>query len=174
MPVNWTAIGLELAGQTVPLIQQFIQSSINGTAEEKKMKIMKRKVSQMQAVIKSTDSPGRTSTPRLTTGIKENESVEALGRRKWREFENVIADLPENASPSLINETLNAINSNIVNDFPCEECRQNAIINLKKSPLITPESQTKKDAQLKLCKFHNTVREMLGKPITHNCEVIFG
>ncbi len=173
MAINWTAIGLELAGQTVPLVQQFIQSSIYGDAEERKMKIMKRKINQMQVAIKSNNSPGRVSSPKLTIGIKRNETLESLGRRKWKEFETFLDALPENSSPGEVRTALNKIQANIVNDYPCESCKVNAINNLKKTPLISADVQSKKDAQRKLCEFHNVVNEMLGKPITHDCSVIF-
>jgi len=168
MAINWTAIGLELAGQTVPLVQQFIQYSIDGNAEEKKMKIMKRKINQMQ-----DNSPGRVSSPKLTIGIKRNETLESLGRRKWKEFETFLDVLPENSSPGEARTALNKIQANIVNDYPCESCKVNAINNLKKTPLISADVQSKKDAQRKLCEFHNVVNEMLGKPITHDCKVLF-
>ncbi len=173
MPVNWTAIGLELAGQSVPLIQQFIRSSLEGNAEEKKMAIMKRKISQMQNVVNTGKSPGRVSIPKLTIGIRKNETLESLGRRKWKEFETFLDVLPDNAAPGEVRTALNKIQANIVNDYPCESCKVNAINNLKKAPLISADVQTKKDGQRKLCEFHNVVNEMLGKPITHDCSVIF-
>jgi len=173
MPINWTMIGLELAGQSVPLIQQFIQSSVESKAEEKRMHIMKRKISQMQSVVRSNDSPGRVSLPKLTIGIRKNETLETLGRRKWREYETFLDSVPENASPGEVKTALNKIQANIVNDYPCESCKVNAINNLKKAPLISVDVKTKKDGQRKLCEFHNMVNEMLGKPITHDCSVIF-
>lgn len=174
MAINWTSVILELSGQSIPVIQQFAQSWINGNAEEKSMKIMDKKIRAMEKVVQSTNSPRRVSTPKLSIGIERNETLESLGRRKWKEFETFLDALPQNASPGEVRTALNKIQANIVNDYPCESCKVNAINNLKKKPLISQDVQSKKDAQRKLCEFHNVVNEMLGKPITHNCSVIFG
>lgn len=163
-------LGLELASRSVPLIQQFVDASIENNAEQKRIRIVNDKIKKMQIAI-SSKKPG-ISTPKLTKGIFGNETVEQLGQRKWIEYENFLEALPNDASPIQVKSALKQIESDAIKDYPCEECRINSVKNLKKSPLIAPGVQSKKDGQKRLCEFHNTVREFLGKPITHNCNVI--
>jgi len=95
-----------------------------------------------------------------------------LSARCWRILSES-GELKNSSNCLEITTALNKIQANIVNDYPCESCKVNAINNLKKAPLISVDVKTKKDGQRKLCEFHNMVNEMLGKPITHDCSVIF-
>lgn len=119
----------------------------------------------------STYSSTKGSTIKLSKGFLPKESIEDLGRRKWSEYHNAIDSLPENASQVQVHNALKQIVDNI-KVFPCLNCRENAIKNMKKYPLLISSIKTKREAQQRICGFHNTVNEMLDKPITHNCDLI--
>lgn len=169
MTVDWTKLFASIGQSVVPLVKEGLAAYAEGKAQEKKLDAFNQRIVKLQNMTGSKSPSG----PKLTTGILGNESVEDLGRRKWREYETVLEALPDNAAPSQVQSTLQKIQTNITKDYPCESCRENAKQNLKKFPLITTSVATKKDAQKSLCNFHNVVREMLGKEITHNCGVIF-
>lgn len=169
--VDWTQVVLRLVSESVPLAQKMIESYAIGNADERRMKLATSRINQMEKVL-SKVKPS-TSGQKLSKGVLQNESIQMLGRRKWKEYKTFLESLPENAPASEVQTALKKIDSNIRKDYPCTDCKENSIVNLKKSPLITSKSQTKKQAQIRLCNFHNVTREFLGKPITHNCEVIF-
>jgi len=157
-------------GQSIiPLFQQGIIAYAEGKAQEKKLDAFNNRIAKLQ--ISTGQQPSKSI--KLTTGVLGNESVADLGRRKWTEYEKFLEALPDNATSTQAQKALNQIQSNIVNDYPCESCRENSAANLKKFPLSTTSIISKKDAQKRLCGFHNIVREFLGKEISHNCETIF-
>ena len=151
---------------------------------EKRTEVKMKKIHQLEYQrldkIKKTLSGSTTSltygstkgpTIKLTKGFLPKESIEELGRRKWSEYHNAIDSLPENSSQVQVHNALKQIIDNI-KVFPCLNCRENAIRNMKKYPLLTSSIKTKREAQQRMCGFHNVVREMLNKPITHNCDII--
>jgi len=105
----------------------------------------------------------------LSEGFLPSETIEDLGRRKWEEYHSKVDSLPDNASEWQVKEALGQIVDNI-QVYPCETCKKNALINLKKHPILTGSTKTKQQAQEGLCNFHNAVRTMLNKEITHTCD----
>ena len=169
MPIDWNNLFVGVGQSLVPLIKQGVIAYAEGKAQEKKLDAFNERIAKLQAVTSQKSSYG----PKLTTGILRNESLEDLGRRKWSEYQTLLEALPENASTSQVHSVLSKIQTNMTKDYPCETCKVNSKTNLKKFPLVIPSVTTKKDAQKRLCGFHNIVREMLGKEITHNCEAIY-
>ena len=108
----------------------------------------------------------------LTTGFLEGESIEQLGRRKWKEYENHLSELSDSATPAQAQKALKEIQDNITKSFPCKDCRINSIENFKEFPLTDKSVTGKKDAEARLCTFHNIVNDQLGKPITVKCSPV--
>lgn len=169
MPTDWKAFFTTIGQEASRLIPQIVSAYAAGRAEEKDVSAFNQKINKLETVI-SKVSPTKAV---LTTGILGNESQDDLGRRKWTEYEKFLKALPDNATPTQVQQALSQIQNNITKDYPCEDCRENSIESLKKFPLSTSSVSSKKDAEKRLCQFHNIVREMQGKEITHNCDVIF-
>jgi len=169
LPVNWNNLLVGVGQSLIPLVQQGINAYVDERTHTKKLDAFNARIAKLQ--VSSGQKPSKSL--KLTTGILGNESVEDLGRRKWTEYEKFLNTLPDNATPSEAQSALQQIESNIVNDYPCESCRENSAKSLKKFPLSTVSVISKKDAQKRLCGFHNVVREFLGKDITHDCKVLF-
>lgn len=104
----------------------------------------------------------------LPEGWEEGESVDELGHRFWLGYHGAIDSLPEDATKSQVQHILKKITEN-VKEFPCPSCRESAVEILENDPLVKSEIETKKDAQIALCEFHNHISDHLGKE-TVSCE----
>lgn len=104
----------------------------------------------------------------LPEGWEEGESIEDLGHRFWLGYHAAVDSLPDDAEKSQVQKMLKQIEKN-VRVFPCPSCRENAIDILENDPLVKPGIETKQDAQIALCNFHNHISEHLGKE-TVSCE----
>lgn len=169
-----------LSQQAVPLITKGMEMFIESKSIEKRAIISDQRIEKYeQALLKfeeKDDAPGRRkssdnklSKHQLSTGILEGEDKIALGNRKWKEYENHVSDLSENASEGEVQIALKEIEVNISESYPCEDCRTNAVVNLVKFPLTHNSVKTKSQAKERLCGFHNVTNKSLDKPITVNC-----
>lgn len=152
----------------------YIVDHFQNKSEQRRIEIENKKFQRVKKLLESKTQKSTSNTKPsegLTTEFLQGESIEQLGRRKWKEYENHIEKLSETASPSQIKRALREIEQNI-RIYPCTECRENAINNLETFPIVNESVKTKLDAKKRLCGFHNIVRDMLGKPIEIKCEQI--
>lgn len=150
----------------IPMISGMISEQLQMKAVKKMHALDLEKISKTQQMM-NKKIHGKNI--QLSEGFLPNESIEDLGRRKWEEYHSKVDSLPENASEWQVKEALGQIVDNI-QVYPCETCKKNALTNLKTHPILTATTKTKQEAQQGLCNFHNAVRTMLKKEITHNCD----
>ena len=167
-------IGATIAKESMPLVQKMISAYVEGKQMEKHSELFEKKMIRSMEILDQHDTDkNKTSTkPGLTKGILKGEGKDELGRRKWKEYENHLAQLPDSATPVQAQKALKEIQDNISKEFPCEECRIHAIDHLSKFPLTDKSVTGKDDAKARLCTFHNIVNDQLGKPITVKCSPI--
>lgn len=164
-------VGSALLKEATPMISGLMKDYFSNRAASKIKEIDTKKFEKMKKML---DSKSKSVSPimkvgGLTTGFLQGESIEDLGRRKWAEYEDHLRTLPENATTSQVQRKVREIEQNI-RIYPCVECRENAIENLEKLPLVDKSVKNKSDALKRLCSFHNVVREMKGQQITIQCE----
>lgn len=159
------------ARHVIPMATNYVMEKMNQNNQKKIHQLEIQKYQKIKLALGSSDGSTNGSTISLSKGFLPKESIDDLGRRKWDEYHKKIDSLPENSSQVQVHNALKEIIDNI-KVYPCLTCRENSLRNLKKFPLLTSSVKTKKDGQKRICGFHNVVREMLNKPITHNCDVV--
>ena len=187
MVIHLKELAINLTQQALPLIQKGMEMMIENKSIEKRSLIANEKIEKLeQSLVRFekmdnqivttkntkniTQVESKLSNHKLTTGVLEGEDKIALGHRKWSEYENHLSDLSDNATPEQVQTALNEIQANITDSYPCEDCRENAIKNLKKFPLNVSDVKTKNEGRERLCNFHNVVRKNLKQEIVVDCK----
>ena len=176
MTINFKELAIGLTNQAVPLVTKGLGILVENRSIEKRTILQDQKIEKFEESLtrlsKDKTEPGSKNTSskqKLTTGILPGEDKAALGNRKWKEYEDHLSNLPDDATPGQVQLALQEIQVNMSESYPCEDCRQHAIENLGKFPLTNSDTKTKSDAKQRLCGFHNVVNKMLEKPITVDC-----
>lgn len=172
--MDFRKIGSMLIKESIPIVQNLVIGAVESRTMNKHAEIFEKKMNRSVEILDNAEAKSKVSdmVVKLTTGIQEGESKESLGRRKWKEYEDHLAKLPDSATPAQAQKALKQIQDNIEKSFPCEDCRIHAIENLSKFPLKDKSVSSKDDAKARLCTFHNIVNDQLGKPITVTCSPV--
>ena len=148
--MDYMKLAATLGKESIPLIQNLVSSYIEGRTMEKHAELFEKRISKSEQILNSFDPNFKnnlTKKSELTTGILEGEDTKALGNRKWKEYENHLEELPNDATPAQAQKALKEIQSNITESYPCESCKINATEHLKEFPLTNKSVTGKNDAK---------------------------
>jgi len=138
---------------------------VNAHFNSQKEEVVRDKTLQLEKLIKKVikENNGQSITVRNVEDI--GISKDELGRRTWDKIHNSVAALPQDANQSQVKETMDNI-IGIIEDYPCDDCRENAEENLKKIKergFSIESVKTRTDAVKWAYDYHNIVNEDLKK-----------
>ena len=162
--------GIDLCFKLIPTVQAFAIQKYKNERDDKIDDFKRNSIEKLEEKTGHMSKPSGQNQPKvkLPEGWQEGETVEKLGHRYWTGYHAAVDSLPEDASPDQVKKMLQQIEKN-ARAFPCPSCRENATEILDTKSLDAGEIETKKDAQMALCNFHNAVSDHVGNK-TVNCE----
>ncbi|MES1907613.1 MAG: hypothetical protein MHM6MM_000697 [Cercozoa sp. M6MM] len=86
---------------------------------------------------------------------------EMLGRAGWTTLHSMAAYYPESASPEQQQRTLEFLRS-FAQLYPCRHCGEHMLAHIDRH---VPDTSGRDALSLWLCRAHNEVNKMLGKPV---------
>ncbi len=169
MPEWYQIAGLAIK-ELAPVAMNFYKGSQARISLEKAAVIQNESYSRMQQTLEQ-DSYHRRLAPQQT--VCEGCRVESAGKRQlYSRIWDHLHALPRTMeqAPSMEEQASMAqYISSLVSNLPCSECAVHARDYIMSNPV---DASTPQALGRWVCRYHNSVRESKGQPITHDCSAI--
>lgn len=97
-----------------------------------------------------------------STGLLCPPDAQELGRATWTFLHTTAAYLPTGLLHAEQREKFRGLLSAVAAFYPCRNCAEHMATYLETNP---PDLATRSTISIWLCKFHNEINEILGKPV---------
>jgi len=135
--------------------------------KQKSRELVTEQIDNQDKLIKKIAKQTGKSTSIMTRNVEDiGISKDEVGRRTWDKIHDKVAALPQDVDPHIVKQTMDEI-SDIIHEYPCTDCRENAIKNLKKFKEMKgkhfTDAKNRNEAIMHAFEYHNIVNEMLEK-----------
>jgi len=139
----------------------------SGHLKQKGRELITEQIENQEKLIRKIAKQTGKSTSIMTRNVEDiGLSKDEVGRRTWDKIHDKVAALPQDADPHIVKQTMDEI-SDIIHEYPCTDCRENAIKNLKKFKETQgknfTDAKNRNEAIMHAFEYHNIVNEMLEK-----------
>ena len=151
---------------TLPFVIDQVSGMVSAHLKQKSRDLVTSQMEAQENLIKKIAKKTGKSMLRPTRNIQDiGVSKQQLGRGTWEKIHTTVAALPQDANEDQVKETMNTIKK-IIKEFPCIDCHENSIKNLKliaEKGFSIESVKTRTDAVKWAFDYHNQINADLEK-----------